>query len=134
MPARAPLDNVRALHPVRVLVASGDRRFVRIAGFLLERRGFLVSAVRGVDHVLGAVDRHAPHVVILDGSESPGGSSRSAATIEALHPGVRVIVVADNGSNGDRATDVSWPHFPKWTSMSELVGQVERTYLGLGSP
>ena len=74
-----PLDNVRPLHRVRVLVASGDQRFVRVAGFLLERSGFLVTALHNVDHMLGAVDRHAPHVVVLDGSDSLAASSRSAA-------------------------------------------------------
>ena len=127
-----PLDNVRPLHRVRVLVASGDQRFVRIAGFLLERSGFLVTALHNVDHMLGAVDRHAPHVVVLDGSDSLGASSRSAAAIEALHPGVRVIVVAEN-RNGSQPGDGSPSQFPKWSSMTDLVAEVGRSYLSLES-
>jgi hypothetical protein len=127
-----PLDNVRPLHRVRVLVASGDQRFVRVAGFLLERGGFLVTALHNVDHMLGAVDRHAPHVVVLDGSESLAASSRSAAAIEALHPGVRVIVVAENG-NGSHPGDDSPSSFPKWSPMTELVTEVGRSYLSLES-
>jgi DNA-binding NtrC family response regulator len=126
-----PLDNVRALHRVRVLVVSGDQRFVRVAGFLLARSGFEVEALNRADRVLGAVDRHAPHVVILDGSESLASSSRSAAAIEALHPDVRVIVVSENGANGSHSLHASPAHFPKWASMTELVGEVERTYLTL---
>lgn len=125
-----PLDNVRALHRVRVLVASGDQGFVRVAGFLLERSGFLVTALRNVDHILGAVDRHAPHVVVLDGSDSLAASSRSAAAIEALHTGVRVIVVAENGI-GSQLAHGSLSHFPKWSSMTELVAEVGRSYLSL---
>jgi hypothetical protein len=127
-----PLDNVRPLHRVRVLVASGDHRFVRVAGFLLERSGFLVTALQNVDHMLGAVDRHAPHVVVLDGSESLAASSRSAAAIEALHPGVRVIVVAENGNESEPG-DGSPSRFPKWSSMTELVTEVGRSYLSLES-
>lgn len=127
-----PLDNVRPLHRVRVLVASGDQRFVRMAGFLLERSGFLVTALHNVDHMLGAVDRHAPHVVVLDGSDSLGASSRSAAAIEALHPGVRVIVVAEN-RNGSQPGDGSPSEFPKRSSMTELVAEVGRSYLSLES-
>jgi len=126
-----PLDNVRPLHRVRVLVASGDQRFVRVAGFLLERSGFLVTALHNVDHMLGAVDRHVPHVVVLDGSESLAASSRSAAAIEALHPGVRVIVVAENG-NGSQPDHGSPSCFPKGSSMTELVTEVGRSYLSLG--
>jgi hypothetical protein len=127
-----PLDNVRPLHRVRVLVASGDHRFVRVAGFLLERSGFLVTAVHNVDHMLGAVDRHAPHVVVLDGSDSVAASSRSAAAIEALHQGVRVIVVAEN-RNGSQSGNGSPSDFPKWSSMSELATEVGRSYLSLES-
>lgn len=127
-----PLDNVRALHRVRVLVASGDQRFVRVAGFLLERSGLLVTELRNVDHILGAVDRHTPHVVVLDGSDSLAASSRSAAAIEALHPGVRVIVVAENG-DGSQPAGGSLSHLPKWSSMTELVAEVERSYLSLES-
>jgi hypothetical protein len=130
--ADLPLDNVRPLHRVRVLVASGDQRFVRMAGFLLERSGFLVTALHNVDHMLGAVDRHAPHVVVLDGSDSLGASSRSAAAIEALHPGVRVIVVAEN-RNGSQPGDGSSSQFPNWSSMTELVATVGRSYLSLES-
>ena len=130
--ADLPLDNVRPLHRVRVLVASGDQRFVRIAGFLLERSGFLVTALHNVDHTLGAVDRHAPHVVVLDGSDSLGASSRSAAAIEALHPGVRVIVVAEN-RNGFQPGAGSPYQFPKWSSMTDLVAEVGRSYLSLES-
>jgi hypothetical protein len=125
-----PLDNVRPLHRVRVLVASGDHRFVRLAGFLLERSGFLVTALHNVDHMLGAVDRHAPHIVVLDGSDSVAASSRSAAAIEALHAGVRVIVVAENG-NGSQPENGSSTDFPKWSSMSELAADVGRSYLSL---
>lgn len=130
--ADLPLDNVRPLHRVRVLVASGDQRFVRVACFLLERSGYLVTALRNVDHMLGAVDRHEPHVVVLDGSESLAASARSAAAIEALHPGVRVIVVAENG-NGSQPADGALSHFPKWSSMTELVAEVGRSYLSLES-
>jgi CheY-like chemotaxis protein len=127
-----PLDNVRPLHRVRVLVASGDQRFVRMAAFLLERSGFLVTALHNVDHMLGAVDRHAPHVVVLDGSDSVAASSRSAAAIEALHQGVRVIVVAEN-SNGSQPATGSPSDCPKWSSMSELAAEVGRSYLSLES-
>ena len=103
-----------------------------MAGFLLERSGFLVTALHNVDHMLGAVDRHAPHVVVLDGSDSLGASSRSAAAIEALHPGVRVIVVAENRQRFPAGGRLALP-FPKWSSMTELVAEVGRSYLSLES-
>jgi hypothetical protein len=91
-----------------------------------------VTALRNVDHMLGAVDRYAPHVVVLDGSDSLAASSRSAAAIEALHPGVRVIVVAEN-CNGSQPGDGPLSGFPKWSSMTELVAEVGRSYLSLES-
>ena len=57
-------------------------------------------------------------------------SSRSAAAIEALHAGVRVIVVAENG-NGSEPGGGSPSDFPKSSSMAELAVEVGRSYLSL---
>ena len=53
--ASSDLGNVQALHRLHVLVAAQDRRFQRMAGFLLARAGLKVSMLRKVSDVLSTV-------------------------------------------------------------------------------
>jgi hypothetical protein len=121
------IGNVRALHPLRVLVAARDRQFVNVAGFLLARGGFAVEWTRRPRDVVSLVGRGGVDVVLLDGSESLSEAARLAGVLEALYPHVTVVVVADEGS--DPAAD-SMRVFSKWSSLSELVMNLERMHLG----
>jgi DNA-binding NtrC family response regulator len=124
------LGNVRALRPPRVLLAVSDRRFVRVAGFLLARHGFDVDSTRRPRELLELMEQHPPDVVILDGSESLAEAARIAGAVEALHPHVTVIVVAEEAA---RARAGNLRIFPKWTSFDQLVLNIERMHLGLAS-
>lgn len=125
---RVSLDrrNVRALHPLRVLLAARDRRFVNVAGFLLERGGYSVLSTRRPRDVVGLVERHRPDVVILDGSTSLTDAARLAGVIGALHPHVTVVIAAEDGF----VPSVEGIHvFSKWDSLGELVANIERLHL-----
>jgi DNA-binding NtrC family response regulator len=121
------IGNVRALHPLRVLVAARDRQFVNVAGFLLARGGFHVQSTGRPRDVVSLVGTHDVDVVLLDGSESLSEAARLAGVLEALHPHVTVVVVADDGS--EPPAD-SMRIFSKWNSLSELVMNLERMHLG----
>ena len=127
---RVDIPNVRPLRPLRVLVAARDARFNRVAGFLLARRGFDVEVLRRPSELLDTVSRIGIDVVIVDASESMSDVARAVAALEALHPHITVVVVADDPAEGDGdALRV----LPKWTSLETLVANLEAVHLGLGT-
>jgi len=130
MEERADIRNVRSLRPLRVLVAARDARFGRVAGFLLARRGFDVEILHRPSKVLDAVSRTGVDVVIVDASDSVSEAARTVAALEALHPHLTVVVVADDPADADGAT---LRILPKWTSLETLVLNLEATHLGAGT-
>jgi DNA-binding NtrC family response regulator len=121
------LGNVQAIHRLHVLVAAQDRRFQRMAGFLLARAGLKVSMLRKVSDVLSTVERSRPDVVILDATGSLSEAARTAAVVEALHAGTTVVLVAE-----DHIPEVTNLHVhPKWESFDELAANLERMHVGL---
>ena len=124
------IGNVRPLRPLRVLVAARDARFGRVAGFLLARRGFDVEILHRPSTVLDAVSRTGVDVVIVDASDSVSEAARTVAALEALHPHLTVVVVADDPADAGGAT---LRILPKWTSLETLVLNLEATHLGTGT-
>jgi DNA-binding NtrC family response regulator len=127
---RVDTRNVRSLRPLRVLVAARDARFNRVAGFLLARRGFDVEALLRPSAVLDAVARMGTDVVIVDASDSASDAARAVAALEALHPHITVVVVADEPADVDGG---ALRILPKWTSLETLVANLEAMHLGLES-
>ena len=125
---RVDTRNVRSLRPLRVLVAARDGRFNRVAGLLLARRGFEVEILRRPSAVLDAVSRTGIDVVIVDASDSVSDTARTAAALEALHPHITVVVVADDPADADGG---ALGVLPKWTSLESLVANLEAMHLGL---
>jgi uncharacterized protein len=105
----------------RVLVGTGDDHFLRLARFLLTRHDFDVEATRRVSKTVDMVDRREPDVVVIDATESLGEAARTVAAIEALHPGVRVVVVYDGEpprwTTGLKVTE-------KWTALETLPDDI----------
>ena len=125
--APSDLGNVQALNRLHVLVAAQDRRFQRMAGFLLARAGLKVSMLRKVSEVLSTVERNRPDVVILDATGSLSEAARTAAVVEALHAGTTVVLVAED----DHIPEVTNLHVhPKWESFDELAANLERMHVG----
>jgi uncharacterized membrane protein (UPF0127 family) len=96
----------------RVLLSTGDDRFLRLARFLLTRNQFDVEVTRRVVKTVDLVDRHHPDVVVIDATESLGDAARTVAALEALHPHVAVLVVYD----GDP---------PRWTTGLKVIEKWE---------
>ena len=89
--------------------------------FLLARRGFLVETA-DPSRLLDSLALYGADVVVMDGSNSLAAAARAVAEIDALHPSVRVLVVADETeSGGERALGV----LPKWSSVEGLATRVE---------
>jgi hypothetical protein len=54
-----------------------------------------------------------------------------AGAVEALHPEITVIVVADDPQAVETLHNLQL--FPKWTSFDELARSIERAHVGLAS-
>ena len=124
-PRLGETGNVRALHQIRVLVVGNDPSFVKVVGFLFRRHGFAVATTRRPSQALEVVVRHRANVVVLDASDSLTSAARLAAAIEALHPTVGIVAVAQAGASTRMA---SFNMFAKW-DFAPLVEEVERLYL-----
>jgi DNA-binding NarL/FixJ family response regulator len=85
--------NVRLLRPIRVLVASRDLRFVSLLRFLLGRDQIGVEAVPEPGELLDAVQETSADVVVFDADGEH--AARAVAQLQATHPDVTVMVVAD---------------------------------------
>jgi len=127
---RVDIGNVRPLRPLRVLVAASDARFGRVAGFLLARRGYDVEILRRPSTVLDSVSRSSVDVVMVDATDSVSETARLVATLEALHPNLTVVVVADDPTKLDGG---NLRIFSKWTSLETLALNLEAMHLGLGT-
>jgi DNA-binding NtrC family response regulator len=125
------MAKVRPLRPPRVVVAVADRRFVRLASFLLGRRGFDVHTTKRPRELLELLDRQAADAVILDGTGSFTEAARLAGAVEALHPEMTVIVVAENTNAFEPIHNLQL--FPKWSAFEALAQNIERAQVGLAS-
>lgn len=118
-------SNVRPLRRPRVLVVSRDRRFLRSAGFVLARNGFLVERSERFADVPALVDRYKPTAVVIDVSDSISTAMKVVAALEGGSPQTRVVVVSEP-RDGDGAGLVDVDFVAKW-SPEGLLAQ-------LGSP
>lgn len=111
--------------PIRVLIATRDDDFTRLAHFLLTRNGFTVETTKKMSQAVDIVGRLWMDVVVLDASESLSEAARTVAAIEALHPQVSVLLVSDDErpkpNAGLRVAD-------KWEAMETLTEDIRRAH------
>jgi DNA-binding NtrC family response regulator len=110
------------LSGLRVLVESGDRRFLRLAAFLVSRRGHQVTAVRGTEQTLDAIDGQGADALVVDAGYAPSTAAGLIATVSTLHPSVRVILVLD-GAQAEAAC--GFQVMGKWDAAASLAPAVE---------
>jgi CheY-like chemotaxis protein len=122
------LGNVRALQPARVALTGRDKRFIKVASFLLARRGFEVSHATSDTQLMELADNNAIDVVVLDASVSLSASLRTAAAISAVYPNVRVILATEHRSSELHST---YPRVDKWRGLGVLPDEIVRAHLGL---
>src|SRR5262249_61010193 len=70
-PASAAASPVR---PIRVLLATRDDDFMRLAHFLLTRNGFTVETTKKISQAVDLVGRYWLGGVVLESRESPSGT------------------------------------------------------------
>jgi len=121
---------VHRLQPLRVLLSSRDRRFVRVTSFLLSRKGYTVAEAAPAEAV-DAAARHRADVVLLEDGESRASAAKYAAALAALASRPGVLVVTE-----ERARH-SWPGMrtvEKWAPLEALVHEIEAASLSRATP
>src|SRR5436190_1046048 len=97
-PATAPVASAPSRDPassIRVLLGASDRRFLRVASFLLGRNGFSVATAHRMSDLMDAIERGRADVVVLDASGPERWPVRAAAALDADRARAAVLVVAD---------------------------------------
>lgn len=117
--------SVRSLHRIRVLLVSRDRRFLRVAALLFQRRGCLVEMTERPSEMLDRIAAQRTNVVVLDGSDSLSATARAMALVEALPGDVTPLVVYD-GAESPPLRNLSL--LSKWGAFDQLLGEVQRAY------
>lgn len=116
--------NVRRLRPLRVLLVSRDRRFIRVTSFLLERRGYDVLQVSSPDVVEAAV-RSRADVVVLEPEPSRAMSARAIAALAALPTPPGIVMIENGGHEEAPGTSA----VTKWARIDDLAREIDTASL-----
>jgi len=106
----------------RVLVASSDPRFLRLARFLLGGRDFEVEELTTPERLPEAVLEPSVDIAVLDGADAVADAFRTANAARAMRPQVPIVIAADTGGKSPSAVRV----FDRWNETEELLEDVER--------
>jgi CheY-like chemotaxis protein len=106
----------------RVLVASRDPRFVRLARFLLGGRELEVEELATPERLPDAIATAAVDLAILDGADAVADALRTANAARARRPEVPIVIAADTGGKSPAGVRV----FDRWNETEELLLDVER--------
>jgi uncharacterized membrane protein (UPF0127 family)/CheY-like chemotaxis protein len=106
----------------RVLVASRDPRFVRLARFLLGGRELEVEELTAPERLPDAIGAASVDIVILDGADRVSDALRTANASRARRPEIPVVIAADTGGKSPQGVRV----FDRWNETEELLMDVER--------
>lgn len=106
----------------RVLVASRDPRFVKLARFLFEGRDLEVEELTTPERLSVAIVDPDLDIAVLDGGEDVAAALRNANHSRALRPEVPIVIAADTGGRSPAGIRV----FDRWNETEELLLDVER--------
>jgi uncharacterized protein len=104
------------------LLVSRDRRYRSVVSMLLTRRGYRVVMALGDEDIADLAMREGAAVVVIDASASLTEAARDLAKLQALCPGVGVVLVADAPQQGPDST----PVVLKWGAFGSLFEAIEK--------
>jgi len=120
--APSPFEDEYEEPRARVLVASRDPRFVRLARFLLGGRNLDVEELTSPEQLPEAVLAPDLDLAVLDGGSTVAEALRTANAARARRPDVPVVIAADTGGRSPAGIRV----FDRWNETEELLLDVER--------
>jgi uncharacterized protein len=106
----------------RVLVASRDPRFVKLARFLLGGRDLEVQELTTPERLPEAVVEPDIDVVVLDGGAEVAEALRTANAARVQRPELPVVIAADVGGRSPAGIRV----FDRWNETEEMLLDIER--------
>jgi uncharacterized protein len=106
----------------RVLVASRDARFTKLARFLFEGRELQVEELATPERLPEAIVEPGIDVAVLDGGTTVADALRTVNAARAKRPDVPVVIAADSGGRSPAGIRV----FDRWNETEELLHDVER--------
>jgi uncharacterized membrane protein (UPF0127 family) len=106
----------------RVLVASRDARFVKLARFLLSGRDLEVDELTSPERLPDLVAETDVDVAILDGGTKVADALRTANAARARRPQLPIVIAADTGGRSPTGVRV----FDRWNETEELLLDIER--------
>jgi len=107
----------------RILVASRDPRFVKLARFLLEGRDLAVQELATPERLPDVIVEPDVDLVVVDGGLAVADALRMANAARVQRPDVPIAVVADSGGRSPAGIRV----FDRWNETEELLGDIERS-------
>jgi hypothetical protein len=122
------LENVRTLHPIRVLLVGRDTRYLRAVDFLLGTRGYETRRVVRTGSLTREATRFDADVVVVDAGRRFADAARQAAQLAGLTPDVGVVVAVERDlpASSERLAFVD-----KWAPFESLVESIERVWAEL---
>ena len=106
----------------RILVASSDPRFLRLARFLLGGRDLEVEELTTPERLPDAILEPTVDLAVLDGADTVAEAFRTANASRARRPEVPVIIAADTAGRSPSGVRV----FDRWNETEELLQDIER--------
>lgn len=106
----------------RVLVASRDPRFVKLARFLLGGRDLEVEDLTTPERLPDAVVEPDIDLAVLDGGSAVADALRTANAARVRRPDLPVVIAADSGGRSPSGLRV----FDRWNETEELLLDIER--------
>ncbi len=108
----------------RVVIASRDARFVKLARFLLDGKGIETTAVVPSDRLADALEREVDvDVVLLDAQETIAPTLATASAARTLRPEVPILIVAESRAAERSPTGVRI--YDKWNETDDVLAAVE---------
>jgi hypothetical protein len=117
----SPLEEGEDEPRARVLVASRDPRFMRLARFLLDGRDLEVQETTPEQLAQSVLD-HSLDLAVLDGADRIADALRTANAARSARPDVPIVIAADTGGR----TPAGMRVFDRWNETEELLLDIER--------
>lgn len=111
---------ISRLRPLRILIASPDRRFRTVMSLLLARRNCSVITTANAGRVAELIVREGSDVVVVE-SDGSSAEGQLVAAVDALARPVGVVYVADDASPKISSGDA----MAKWGPFDDFVEAIE---------
>jgi DNA-binding NtrC family response regulator len=116
--------------PLSILLASDDAQFIRKLSNAAVERGVAIHALAAEQDVDVALAQKGANVYVVDADGAPRRGARSATAFAARHPGIPVVLLADQA---DAPATAGLVLLDKGRSSERLLRAIETAYVAASS-